>query len=361
MEKKRESNIELLRIILMIFIIAHHFVVNSGVMEEFSLQNNPINTLYLAIFGFAGKIIINVFLIISGYFMIKSKFSSKKFLKLYLEIKFYKIIIYLFFLIFGITTFNKTEIKKGLFSVVYGTNVYFMETFLLLYLLIPIINKSIINKKNIQYLLIILLFYYSILGTVFDSSIYKIYNEITWYIIIYIVGAYIRLYPKKYDNNKKMWFCTSLVNILLSVFSVIFILIINNRFNKNINIYYFVNNSNKILAVTTAISIFMLFKNINIKYNKTINTIASATFGVLLIHANSDEMRYFLWNKIFNVKNLFYNKFLVLYSIGIILLVYTICTIIELLRIKFIEKPFFKKIYKGKVEELFERIDNFVN
>lgn len=50
----------------------------------------------------------------------------------------------------------------------------------------------------------------------------------------------------------------------------------------------FVSDSNRILAVAVAISTFLWLKNLNISYNKIINAIGGSTFGVLLIHANSD-------------------------------------------------------------------------
>lgn len=53
----------------------------------------------------------------------------------------------------------------------------------------------------------------------------------------------------------------------------------------------------------------MLFKNMNIKYNKVINFIASSTFGVLLIHANSNTMRQFLWKDICNVVGSYNSNF----------------------------------------------------
>ena len=35
----RNSNIELYRIVLMLIIIAHHYVVNSGIMDSITVQN----------------------------------------------------------------------------------------------------------------------------------------------------------------------------------------------------------------------------------------------------------------------------------------------------------------------------------
>ena len=97
---KRDSNLELFRIIAMIAIIAHHYVVNSGLIEF----GGPIETnqfcfksIFYCIFGAWGKIGINCFVLITGYFMCKSHITSKKFLKLLIQIYFYKIIIYLIF------------------------------------------------------------------------------------------------------------------------------------------------------------------------------------------------------------------------------------------------------------------------
>ena len=111
-----------------------------------------------------------------------------------------------------------------------------------------------------------------------------------------------------------------------------------------------------------SISLFMLFKNINIKYSKTINTIASTTFGVLLIHANSDAMRKFLWQDIFNVKGQYYSEMLFIHAIITVLIVYSICVCIDLIRIKLIEKTIFKFLKrKEKFNKLCDYIDNFVN
>ena len=63
------------------------------------------------------------------------------------------------------------------------------------------------------------------------------------------------------------------------------------KFGLANNPYKYVSDSNTFLAVATGVSLFMTFKDMKMKYHKWINTIAASTFGVLLIHANSDTMR----------------------------------------------------------------------
>ena len=105
--------------------------------------------------------------------------------------------------------------------------------------------------------------------------------------------------------------------------------------------FYFVADSNKIMAVTTALSAFLFFKNVKVPYNKFINTVAASAFGVLLIHANSDAMRQWLWKDVLNNMAMYESSLLVVHAIGSVALVYIICTVIDYLRIRFIEAPFF--------------------
>lgn len=79
--KIRESNLELYRIIVMLLIVAHHYVVNSGLTSIGGpISSNPISlkSLFLLLFGAWGKTGINCFVLITGYFMCKSQITLKK-------------------------------------------------------------------------------------------------------------------------------------------------------------------------------------------------------------------------------------------------------------------------------------------
>ena len=78
---KRNSNIEILRILSMLFIIAHHYAVHGF---DLSAGSFTVNEVTLQILSLGGKIGVNVFVFITGYFMINSRFDAKKLLKLIL-------------------------------------------------------------------------------------------------------------------------------------------------------------------------------------------------------------------------------------------------------------------------------------
>ena len=116
LKKERDSNFELYRII-MLLIIAHHYFVNSGLtllpeINEFTARNA-----FLWVFGGYGKTGINCFVLLTGYFMCKSQITLSKFLKLLLQIEFYRIVFYIVFLIMGYETFSVLRILKVLIPI----------------------------------------------------------------------------------------------------------------------------------------------------------------------------------------------------------------------------------------------------
>ena len=188
-------------------------------------------------------------------------------------------------------------------------------------------------------LIILCLFLYTFLGTMPGFGVTM--NYVSWFIAIYFISSYVRLYPKEVFNKTKVWGIASLISIAVSAFSI-FACLYTGWFEH----YYFISDSNKILAVVSAFCLFMFFKNVRIPYVRFINIVASASFGVLLIHANSDTMRQWLWKDTLHNAEVFNSSWCYLHFIVSILGIYVICTCIDLVRINFLEKPFFKSFDK---------------
>ena len=79
-----------------------------------------------------------------------------------------------------------------------------------------------------------------------------------------------------------------------------------------------------------------------------LNRIATATFGVLLIHGNSNAMREWLWRGVLKNVSYFNSPLpcLWIHALLSVLGVYVVCVAIDLLRIRYIERPLFKWIEK---------------
>jgi hypothetical protein len=156
-----------------------------------------------------------------------------------------------------------------------------------------------------------------------------------WFIVLYFVASYIRLYPNKYFKNKYLALIAALSSLLIIWLSILLI------DNLKLDTYYYTTciDCQKIMAFLLAVSLFLLFNNIHIKQSKIINTLAASTFGVLLIHANSDAMRTWLWQDFLQVSAHYDSSWLPLHFIISVLGVYFVCVGIDYLRIRFLEKP----------------------
>ena len=118
MVKERNSNLELYRIIVMLAIVAHHYVVNSGLLRMMEQDPISIRSIYFYLFGAWGKTGINCFVLITGYFMCKSHITLEKFMKLLMEVMFYKIVISGLFIVSGYEHINIKAIVLMLLPVI---------------------------------------------------------------------------------------------------------------------------------------------------------------------------------------------------------------------------------------------------
>ena len=337
-KKERNSNIELYRIILMFLMVANHYRSGSG-LNQLIFDSIDVKAIFFISLTSFGKAIINGFLMITGWFMCTQEFKRIKILKLLFQIEFYKVFFYLFFLIIGYESLSVSSILRAILPVTQVTN-NFVGCFLVFYFLIPFLNILIqhMDEEKHRYLLFLLLFVYVMLGTI--PMIYVSFNYVTWFSCVYLIGAYLRKYPiKKLENRYFSGFAT-LILYLVSVLSVVICTYIQNRINRTDVQYWFLSDSNKILAVLLGVMSFMFFKNIKIKNSKFINIVARSTFGVLLFHGVSDAMRNWLWGGIF--KNLeFYNTgYAYIHLLFATLVVFVVGTIFDMARIRFIESWF---------------------
>lgn len=344
--KVRSSNLELMRIIAMLAIVAHHSVVNSGIADYFSFLEITPNMVFLQLWGMWGKTMINAFVMITGYFMCTSKLTWKRFAKIYLEVVFYR---FLFFGIFVIAGYEKVSSDR-LFSLFFAEAEYindgFTYSFLTFYLFIPFMN-ALIDKlgRELWKLILLLLYMFTITATFFRNEV--VFHYVFWYMTLYFVAAWIRLYPTRWMQSVKVTGVALLVSVVLAVVSVLY-----NDWTRYVQqteewwakSYDMVSDSNKLFAFLVGTTMFLFFKNLKMRNSRLINGVAKTTFGVLLIHANSDAMRQWLWRDLLDVPGMYQlplpqliGRFLVI-MVG----VFAVCSALDYVRIVLIEEPVFR-------------------
>lgn len=347
-KKERSSNLELFRIVCMLAIVAHHYVVNSGLMwsADSPIVQNPrdIRSVYLLLFGMWGKTGINCFLLITGYFMCKSKITLRKFLKLLLEVYFYKIAIYLIFLIAGREEISIYRITQVVFPV-WDVTDNFVSCFLLFFLTIPFWTLLIQNmsKRQHRLLLALTLGIYTVCGSIPNFHVW--FNYVMWFGVLFLLASYFRLYPSSVTESRKFWGWLSLACVIAAIGSVIVWGVLLGK-----DCYFWVSDSNKILAVAVAVSLFNWFRLLPMGQSRFVNWMASSTFAVLLIHSNSTPSRTWLWRDLVDCTGSFQLPVaqLAAYSLSAVILVFISCILIDKVRVYALETPLMTKFFNEK-------------
>lgn len=317
MGKMRNSNFELLRLLAMIVIIASHFLVHgTGVTSTPPLLTNVI------IIG--SRISNNIFFLLTGYFLQNSKFTFKKLLSLFIQIIFVNYSLLLINL-FVFKERNIVLILKQLFPISSSMN-WFITAYVGIYMMMPFLQKASMalrKDKDLYGLFIFILFcIMGLYGFITPSNPY--YNGILFGIYIIFIGDFIRY--KKFILNRSHLFAYGIgtFTLLLLIRKVLIRLAI---YIPTLSTYigHFEGNSSPLVTLI-AISLVLSFEKLKIN-SKTINSLASSTLFVYLIHDNS-AFKDHLWVDILKVQN--HLSDLIQYMLICTILIYLSCTCIYL-------------------------------
>lgn len=319
----------------MMSIIAHHMVANTAISFNLLPELHDTRNVYMWVFGMWGKVGINCFVLITGWYMCKSAITVRKFLKLLLEVYFYKFFNCALLLCIGLHSLSLKKVFYLLSPITNVTSNDFVSCYLVFFLMIPFLNVLIhnISRKMHKYLVIL------------GVGVLCIWNQLYWievdcsYLLyfptLYFVASYFRLYSESTQLATRFLEKTPLLWVALSIASVIGILCFLPHTTKELSPYYFVIDSNAILAFITGLSLFMYFKSIRIKQSKVINVLAACSFGVLLFHTSSG-MRYVLLEKIMRIPDILYGLsewwMIVFCSILFVIAIYAIGSFIDIIR-----------------------------
>lgn len=257
----RKSEIELLRIIVMILIIVTHCIVWG------TLKTNNASSSQQLIGTLANDLIkwhVNVFIIITGFFGIKKILNVSKVIIMSI---FYTWIMYALQCILCDTAFSFLPIIKSLFFITH-TKYRFIQTYILLFLLAPFFNE-LIKKETYPLLAGSFLFIDCWCGYIHNETISNGFG-IIHFITMYIIGKGLKIYNITI-NKETLIIAFCLISCFLSIQSL---------FYKDLTSGHGYNNP---LLIINAIIIFLLFKRLNIQ-NRKINQLASSCLAVYLIH-----------------------------------------------------------------------------
>lgn len=282
MQKSRKSNFELLRIVAMVMIVFHHIDL---IIPGWSATTLDFKKLFGAyVFGLLGKAGVDLFALITGYFMYSKKIKGNRFFRVLIDVDFYGWLTLIVLLILGISLSLK-NIISFIFPVLFSLR-WYATAYLILYLLLPYINLIIkkINIKEFGSLLLILMFVLSIMPTLKQNVAY---SDVAWITFGYLVGAFIAKRNRKFTKKMSMSFewialLSSLTLTILSIFLIHIVALKTEHLEHSMD-YFFIQNSS-VLMFIFSVSLFLLFERIDFQ-SLLINKTSKLMFGVYLSHA----------------------------------------------------------------------------
>ena len=361
MKKTRQANLELLRLISMIMVVTMH-VINHGGMIDLAQKGTLAYYVAWTLFG-VSFVSINLYILISGYFLAESRFSLWRLVKIELQVFFYAFGILALFWIFG-------DVEKDIKYLVYCVTpiisdfYWFATMYVGMYLLSPLLNRlaKALTKRQLQCVLVLLFLQFSVWTNVFYyTSGMNIAGgvSISWFLVMYLAGAYIKLYYVP-DQKATKWLLAGCGLALLIPVSRYLIEAVLSTPLGNIGFledlmwgYSVFYQYNSILAVLGACCLFIAFLNIKLKdgpVSKGIVLAASASFGVYLIHDHY-YIREILWKKI-NPWAWMDDWYLIPCILLTIVGIYVGCMAVELLRQKLC-KPL-----ENRLKPVIDKADN---
>lgn len=359
---KRQSNLELLRILAMFLIVAHHFAVHGG--GQALISTFTFNHFWTEILSMGGKVGVNLFVLITGYFCIRSipKFSS--IVLLWVSTLFYSLIIYLIFVSLG-KSFSIFEFLKVLCP--FTSNRYwFITCYVALIFITPFINLGIKNLNRKQYisLLLLIVFLWSLIPSVLIHPSLAgnkwYFSSLGWFVFLYLTAGFVRLYFSEniFTIKSKYIYLVLAFGITITILWIAFCNYQYSLGNHSWNKWRYFSEMNNIATLAISISIFTIFLRLKIQYSVSINLVASTMLGVYLIHDNN-FVRPWLWRNFWNVQehlSLSHTHY-VIWSIAVILATFAVCIGIELLRQKLFQRP--NLSIKNKVSFIDQKIKDF--
>lgn len=332
---ERKGNLEVLKILCIILIIFHHYVVHGGYGSTIDVNR------FIGILGEnIGKVASNIFVLITGYFIFKSEFKIQKIIKIMFEFVFYSVLVNLIICVISKDVNVLYYMIFSFFPIFFNMH-WFVIAYIGMYLFIPFV-KPMLNKlsqKSYFILLIVLGFFISIAPTIIaiilKKNVVESFGSVITFLYLGMIGGYISKFNICIFKNK--WY-----NLL----TIIYLYLIFIVFDK-------MKAANSFFVIILSILTVDLFLKLEIKNNKVLNFFSNSSLGVLLLHDNR-LFNNVMWVEIFKTPS-YYEASTILFLkhiIFCIVSIYLIGSIIDWIRRKIDNKIFYKIIDNNLFNEI---------
>ncbi|MBO4808955.1 MAG: acyltransferase [Lachnospiraceae bacterium] len=303
-KSKRQPSIEVLRSLAMLMVITMHYLDKGKVNISLGESQTFLSVMGWLLHSFS-IVAVNCYVLISGYFLVESKFKWKKLVELVLQVLFYSILVPIVMFALGILPASEISLYKIFLYVfpIHTEHYWFATSYIIMYAFSPLLAAGIKNleKKELKVTIGILLLIFSAVKTILpiQMDLDKFGYDAIWFIILFMIAGYIRLYGLEWIKTSKRGLLVYICGSILT-FCIAFVVRAISLFTGKMG--YFVTRTfdyNNLVCLISSIGLFLCFLYWNAPENgftKLAVKIAPYTFGVYLLHEQW-EMRH-VWPKL---------------------------------------------------------------
>lgn len=337
-KSRRLANVELLRVVAMLMVVMLHYLGKGELLPEMSIRMGA--TGYVAwILESLSIVAVNVYVLISGYFLVESEFKLGKIVKLVLQVLFYTVLITVLAFSFGLV--GKEEF--GIYNMIVQLfpfqleQYWFMTSYLVMYILSPVLAMAAktLSQKNLKVVTLLMVAFMCIEKSIlpvqikFDQHGY----DALWFICLFLVAAYVRLYGIKFLEKRSNAILLYVACCVLMMGENMVFSLVYEKLGEMGHLVTTPYHYNHIFNLLASLGFFMFFLNVKIKdglFANLVCKIAPYTLGVYLWHEHI-YVRY-LWPEWFGAGESQNVGIFLLKAFGTVLCVFVIGIVVDYLR-----------------------------
>lgn len=334
-ERRREGQIEWLRIVCMLLIVAHHLVWHGVALYSPLRQNKVLSTVLFS----GGQTGVNCFVLITGWFL--APFRSRRLFATALEALFYSLGLTLLCRFTGWRQDVTDQTVVNSCLVISRSPYWFVTMYLMLTAMLPILQPAVkrMGRAAHGWVLAAAGLYLSVIPTLtFQDPISPYFHQLTWFFFLYTLGAYFRKYPNRYTRCIPLHGALFLLMILLISWLCLWGENHQDLFQRVGSRHYFFADKNTIPQLLCSCSLFLFFANLKIRPRRWLTVLSGASFGVFLIHDHG-LMRDLIWRSWLQIWTLCQKETFWLWALLIPPGIYLACAGVDLARKYAVEKP----------------------
>ena len=292
-KKERMANLEVLRCVAMMMVVVLHYLGKGGLLPDLTAPLS-VQDMVAWLLEACCIVAVNVYMMISGYFLCESSFKLSRLLTLWLQLWLYSVGIGVLAVVTGIVPAAEVSTHYYLtllFPVTMG-HYWFLTAYLFLYILLPFVGMGLrrMTKQQFQVALVLLFVTFCLLKSVLPFRLEEDGKgyDCLWYLCVFCAAAYLRRFGIPFLQKKSRALLLYLIGIFGTFGEAMLLHLFYLKTGSLELILKIPYEYNHIFPFLASLGLFCLFLDSSIqgKIGSVAVRIAPYTLGVYLLHEN---------------------------------------------------------------------------